>query len=259
MAGIGKEPVRYYWYNSTLGLTLDTVSIIVTQYNNTAISRTTTIHGDVNSLDINTITTVTDIAIDFAGMNNFEYGNPSGILANGTDGSLFHGQSIPYPTAYAKFDNFAYTTVTKQSPNCPAGQQEVRSRCDCALTASEWELDNVRSDAFSLTNAYYAVFDSSVGIHDILNSFRFDNVSISKWLVSNTALMNAIPQLSNCFFFPYGHGPPGVKIPVSALTATSTTTVKKSGRYNSNNALPANSLTNSVPAPTSKIPAGSET
>lgn len=73
----GAGPVRFYWYTSTLGLTLDTVSIIVTQYNNTAITKTTTIHGDVNSLDVNSITTAIDVASVFLGENE-EYVSSSG-------------------------------------------------------------------------------------------------------------------------------------------------------------------------------------
>lgn len=53
---------RVFWFNSTLGLTLDTVSVVVIQYNNsTAITRTTTVLGDVNTLDPRNITEVQDL------------------------------------------------------------------------------------------------------------------------------------------------------------------------------------------------------
>lgn len=116
--------MRFYWLNSTLSLTLDTISTIVTQYNNTAITRTTIIHSDINSLNISTITTAREVANAFAGINE-EYADPLIVLANGTQGSLFNGLSIPYPTPYVKFMRFAYTTITKLSPYCPAGQQVI--------------------------------------------------------------------------------------------------------------------------------------
>lgn len=91
------------------------------------------------------------------------------------------------------------------------------------------------------------------------NFFAFDNVSLSEWFMSDTALMNAMPQLSTCFYLPEAHGPPGVKIPVSVLTATSTTTVQGSGQYNSHNARPADTVTALVPTPPSKTLAASQT
>lgn len=52
---------RVFWFNSTLGLTLNNVSVVVTQYNSTVITRTTTVLGDVNTLDPRNITEVQDL------------------------------------------------------------------------------------------------------------------------------------------------------------------------------------------------------
>lgn len=52
---------RVFWFNSTLGLTLDTGSVVDTQFNSTAITRTTTVLGDVNTLDPRNITEVQDL------------------------------------------------------------------------------------------------------------------------------------------------------------------------------------------------------
>ena len=42
---------QVYWLNTTLGLTLDTISITVIQYNMSAITTTITTYGDVSTLD----------------------------------------------------------------------------------------------------------------------------------------------------------------------------------------------------------------
>lgn len=251
--------MRVFWYNSTLGLTLDTVSIIVTQYNNTAITRTTTIHGDVNSLDINTITTALKVASAFVGGNIDYFEQPPVYLATGTDGSLLNGKSMPYLSPYAKFMQFAYSTITEQSPNCPAGQQDVDGKCVCKLTSWYLSFDN---SVITLPEPYYSIFNDPLDgniqfIQD--NVFEIDTVALSEWVASDTALMSAMPQLSTCFYLGYAHGPPGAKIPVSALTATSSTTVQGSGQYSSHTAQPANTVTTLFPAPTSKPPVSSKT
>lgn len=251
--------MRVHWYTSTLGLTLDTVSVLVTQYNNTAITRTTTIHGDVNSLNVKTITSAIEVASAFAGFKdeiNDEYVSPMIYLANGTDGSLPNGKSIPYPTAYVEFDVFIYTTITESSPNCPTGQQQMSGECVCELTTYQ---PNRHGTIISLPEPYYSAVDSnhSIGAGNY-NFFEIDTVSLSNWFVSNKALMSIMPQLSTCFYGRGGHGPPGVKIPVSTLTATSTTTFQRLGHYSSHAAQPVNPVTPLFPAPTSKPPAGSK-
>ena len=47
---------RIYWYNSTTDLTQETVSVIVNQHNNTAITTTSTIKGNVDSLNASLVT-----------------------------------------------------------------------------------------------------------------------------------------------------------------------------------------------------------
>lgn len=254
--------MRFYWFNSTLGLTVDTISTIVTQYNNTAITRLTTIYGDVNSLDISTITTAQEMANSFAGPIP-EYVDlqpyPPIVLANGTDGSLFNGVSIPYPTPYVEFAAFAYVTLTKLSPDCPAGQQVNSGRCECALSFWYPGFGDAKTSLVSLSRPYYTILDSGLGMHSGSNYFQFDNLSLSEWFMSDTALIRDMPQLSTCFYNPLAHGPPGVKIPVSALTASSVTTVQGSGQYTSHIAQPGDSVTALAPAPTLTAPVVSKT
>lgn len=74
---------------------------------------------------------------------------------------------IPYPTSYAEFMDFFITTITEQSPNCPAGQQEISSRCECVLTSwLPYPLEYLDTTVVSLPKAYYTVLDSCVGMND---------------------------------------------------------------------------------------------
>ncbi|CAL8575542.1 hypothetical protein XPA_001461 [Xanthoria parietina] len=75
---------RVFWSNSTLGVTLDTGSVVDTQFNSTAITRTTTVLGDVNTLDPRNITEVQDLRYSF---DSHQYpGQPGIILVNDTKG-----------------------------------------------------------------------------------------------------------------------------------------------------------------------------
>lgn len=155
--------------------------------------------------------------------------------------------------------SFPYTTITKQSPNCPAGANY--HECDCKLTS--WSppgpFQGIRTTVVALPKPHYTVLDSNAYKDMDMNIFQFDGVSLSEWFMSDTALMSAMPELPTYWYESWATGPPGIKVSVSALTATSTSTVQGSGHYSSHSAQPANSVTNSVPAPASKASAGSET
>ena len=55
---------------------------------------------------------------------------------------------------------------------------------------------------------------------------RLNNTSLSSWVVADPSIVSQYPEISRCSFIPAGFGPPAVKIPVSASTATTATTVQ---------------------------------
>ena len=46
---------RAYWYTSPLGITLDTVSVVVTKYNNTAVTKRSTVYGDSDLINVSSV------------------------------------------------------------------------------------------------------------------------------------------------------------------------------------------------------------
>ena len=238
---------RVSWYSGEVPLTLATVSVVLTQYDNYTVTRTTTIQDDVNTLNPTTISEVMSLASEIldSGSGNIDYPGLGGgvILANGTDGTITGGgsTSIPYPTPYLEIDAF-YLIVQTTSE---LGQQ-------CEMTPPLFPLGAV-STLVSLSNGYYSAITPAKfisGNFDYENLFAFDNSSLSNFLASDTALMNAHPELRTCYYVPAGNGPPAVKMSVSALTATTTATVKGSLASATQSPQPASPITHSAPAST---------
>jgi len=263
-AGKGVPLVRFGWWSSTLGLTLDTISIVVTKYNNTAITATKTIHGDVSSLDTSTVSEALSIASSINLEANPEYngGALPFILVDGTDGNVGNGVSFAYPTPYVEVTALEYSTITKTATQCPAGlspgdTRDLEPSCVCAMT------DNFRmnSDAsysyIEISSAYYAALDTSSIGPDFFSGgdATVDTAGFKSWLYADSSLLNAMPQLKSCFFQSFVNGPPALKIPVTALTATATSTVNGVGAYTTEAAKPQNSVTPPVPPQTSNNPA----
>lgn len=46
---------RFYWSSSSIGITLNTVSVAVLKYNNTLITRNSTVYGDVRSVNVGAV------------------------------------------------------------------------------------------------------------------------------------------------------------------------------------------------------------
>ncbi|KAL8784852.1 MAG: hypothetical protein Q9195_008869 [Heterodermia aff. obscurata] len=243
----GPGLVRVSWYSGEVSLTLATVSILLTQYDNYTVTRTTTIQNDVNTLNVSTISEVVSLAssiLDVGGGNNDYPGLGGGvILANGTDGTITAGgsTSIPYPTPYLKIDAFnLYIPTTSPLSGCE-------------VTPGNGNPFWATSTLVTLSNYYYSAITPAKfisGNSDVENIFQFDNSSLSKFLASDTALMNAYPELKTCLYLPVGFGPPAVKMSVSALTATTTATVKGSSVSTTQSPQPASSITHSAPAST---------
>ena len=245
----GPGLVRVSWYSGEVPLTLATKSVVLTQYDNYTVTGTTTIQNDINTLNASTISGVISLASDILGTANIDYGSLGGgvILANGTDGAITGGgsTSIPYPTPYLKIDGFDLYIPTASPLSGP-----------CEMTPPVPPAWATRT-LVTLSNYYYSAITPAKfisGNFDVENLFPFDNSSFSNFLASDTALMNAYPELKTCYYLPVGFGPPAVKMSVSAVTATTTATVKGSSSLTTQSPQPASSIVHSTPASTTVPP-----
>lgn len=70
-----KSISRVYWYNSSKGITLDTTFVIVTKYNDTAITMSSTAYADLHSVNPSTVAEAQSIVSALsqpAGENNYD-------------------------------------------------------------------------------------------------------------------------------------------------------------------------------------------
>ena len=109
----------------------------VNQYNNTAITTSSTIHGNVDSLNASTLTQ-TEFLVELlsAGFfdGNLQYGSTSVGIANATQGKVDGFVTIPYPTPYLAIDGFQYVSVTDRVQGCPSGQLKASNgTCTCIM------------------------------------------------------------------------------------------------------------------------------
>ena len=238
------------WYSGEVPITLATVSVVLTQYDNYTVTGTTTVQDDVGKLNVSTISEVMSVAssiLDVADLGNVDYPGLGGgvILANGTDGTIRDGgsTSIPYPTPYLKIDGFYLISPPGVAP--------------CEMTPPLFPLE-AQSTLVSLSNYYYSAISPAkfiTGNSDVENIVQFDNSSLSNFLASDAALMSAYPELRTCYYVPAGFGPPAVKMSVSALTATTTATVKGISASTTQSPQPASPITHSAPVSTTVPPA----
>ena len=196
---------RVYWYSSTVGLTLDTVSVFVTQFNKTAVTNNKTIYGQLNTFNVSADAGARALASSIFSRFNPAYDNePLLILANGTDGSLAPGISIPYPTPYIGLSRFYYVTQTSTT-TCNSVAPES---CVCPLAQMEPNLElDAEGAVYSLVDlplVYYQAFpfmDDLTNIANLeANDAYINNISFSKWVVSHVSLSNNGPPLASCFF-----------------------------------------------------------
>ncbi|KAL8889911.1 MAG: hypothetical protein Q9215_002893 [Flavoplaca cf. flavocitrina] len=251
---------RVFWWNSTLDLTLNTVSVIVTQYNSTAITGSTTIFGNLNSVDAYDISEAREIQYLF---NNPQYPNqPKIVLVNDTDRLVEGSLSFPYPTSYLVVPGYIYYTQTASSGRgaggCPAGQTlDNRNNCVCKLATAVADGYDIypefSANDTQLAQTFYETMATVSGI-DFVNQLKnniisYDVASFSSWLAP--IISPRPPQFESCYFPPVFVGPPALKVPVSALTATITTTVRGTERYDWTTATPALTPSHELPAETS--------
>ncbi|KAL8846824.1 MAG: hypothetical protein Q9221_008110 [Calogaya cf. arnoldii] len=252
---------RVFWWNSTLDLTLDTVSVVITQYNSTVITGITTVRGDINSLDPENITEVQDLKFSLVAQ---QYpGQPGIILVNDTKGLVEGGLSFPYPTSYLVAPGYDYYTQIasgfRDDDGCPAGQSlSGDSKCVCRLATVDLgrnlnlEDDEIFSKtAFRLNQTFYSTMtpDGQKFEYQLNNNIVDFNVALfSSWLAS---INPKPPQFESCYFPSVLVGPPALKVQVSALTATITTTVRGTDKYSWTTATPALTASHELPAATS--------
>lgn len=284
---------RVYWYGATVDLTLNTVSVFVTQYNNTAITTSSTIYGNVGTVNASTVTEAQSLAAVLFGEfaeGSLEYGSTSIRLGNATEGMVDGPSTIPYPTPYLAIDGFQYVSATAQVDGCPPGQLKGSSdTCTCIMDTLLFAFVNQAegyplqgwgpgqgypsqtSVVVPLTSTYYEAL--ALESLNLSNTQDFDGVMESNTGTVNTAsLLNFLsaasvfksyPALSSCAIYNSFNGPPVVMIPASALTTTVKTTIAGIGGYNSLTAKPASPVkatfvpqTAETPSSTPVVPAG---
>ena len=106
------------WWTSSLSLTLDTVYVLVTQYNNTAVTRTTTIYEDFKSVNITTMKEAQSMAFCVLIAIDPEYLANGFILNNGTNAFVDGTFSVAYPTRYIGIQGFEFISRNKL-PSAP--------------------------------------------------------------------------------------------------------------------------------------------
>ena len=237
---------KVIWYETPVPVTLDTVSIVLSQYNNATITSSTTIYGDIRKLNGSQVPAEASLQRHFSQLaetnaamelQNYYASMGSFVLANGTDGGVDGGvTSFAYPTPYVGINGFIlFTSLTRGGSSAECLVSTASD--ECAVQGVTIDVPSLGSTTISLKTTYYSPIPSMVptgtDIASILESF-FENVGIdtssfSEFLQSNTELVSSFPMLASCYYQHYGFGPPAVKIPATALTATVTTTTSING------------------------------
>ena len=266
------------WYNDTISLTLDTVSVYVTTYrglngsNATAVTKTSTIYGDIAKLNATQVPEAASIYQNHMAQIVPQYIGGGGIyLARGTDGSI-GTTSLAWPTPYVRISQIAYASTVPYS-GCPAGlapvsEGRLTGTCGCAISsraetndfAGPYSTDGyVKTEIPLPTNFYYPIPLSYGYNWTALQTYGaneyaiFNNTNLRSWLTEQPWATSVIPKLDQCIMSGPPEGPPGVRIPVRALTSTATTTID-GGWFSMASAAPADSHTQPGPMPTSTTP-----
>ena len=234
----------------------------VTQYNGTAITGTTVITGDVDTIDLATVSEAYSMVATLPMPGPYRGIGAAIVLANGRDGKLDDTVSIPYPTPYLGIAGVQLWTQTLLSQTF---QGSVVQRCplktfnifanglsDDSLSRINVDFSNTYYEALALTHLSAQPWRSTV--------VQLNTASFSSWVMSNESFVKQYPGLSQCTFIQTAFGPPGVKIPVSALTGTITTTVQGSLYSSSQRPQPASTLVSTTAQPTTspKSPSSSD-
>ena len=261
---------QVYWSNSTISLPLDTMSVYLSEYRNTTITSTSIAYSNLDSLTGSKLPSQVSLVLssiqaesllEFAGYAGF----PTCILANGTDGAVSDGvTSFAYPTPYAAIAGFMLFT-NLASASCALDSDEADFLFeDIYQIGPGLDGDRERSVGlgnveFHMKRTFYRTFDigGESNVMDIFHAnfgaFSLDTKLFSEHVASDTSLMELHPYLASCRYYPFGIGPPVLQLPVTALTATVTTTIKEDSPFPTNGAAPGNTVRPSVPAQTTTL------
>lgn len=196
-----------------------------------------------------------------------EYGGGGSVFfASGTDGALDGSTSLAWPTGYVRISSvMSYTTA--DTPSCPSGLQSLGlvpvagSSCGCGI-GTNVNFATVQPDqGYSTKNvplSTYFYYPLAVDTWNLTalkaGSFKefaaLDVSSFFAWLVNQPWATAAIPNLDRCLFAGAPQGPPALKVPVTALTASVTNTVEGSGPPQTSVAQPASKSVLSEPTRT---------
>ena len=219
---------QYSRYNSSIGITLDTVSVAVTKYNNTSITRSSTEYGDTDSVNVSTVAEVQSIKKSLSGYADSNYG----FLIDVFRGNATEGERGNY-TNYLAIDGYQYISLPLNSDGSVVGEV-VRTTYSCTMqsVARNWvelgELPNGYTvSPVSLTSTYY----QSLG-NGLEEDFGILNVHSFSDFLASVSVFEGHPELRPCAVYSAFNGPPRVVIPVSVLTETVETTIAGLGSYN---------------------------
>ncbi|KAL9620589.1 MAG: hypothetical protein Q9204_008194, partial [Flavoplaca sp. TL-2023a] len=243
---------RVYWYNSTIGLTLDTLSVVVTQYNKTALTQTSTVYGNFSTVSPYDVPEATDLQYD---LQVQQYpGQPYIIFFNGTNDDVVINPSIHSPIPYVGIAGYLSFSDATSDSGCPAGQVLRSSSCGCVMTsafATDFGREFASFTAIDLAQTYYSIIPPSRK-NNLQDDLFYDRRSLDAAAFSDFVLSvdPGRPEVKSCYFVDEFVGPPALKIPVSALTATVTTTISGTDRYDWTTATPALTASKEIPSET---------
>lgn len=267
---------QVFWYNSTVGLPLDTVSIVLSQYNGSVLTSTTTIHGDLASLSGTTLPQTVSIESEINAIfmyadssEIFDYEGLVGyVLADTTNGTAIN--TLSYPTPYMAIAGIGLWTSVSSSCNQTSTTAYQPSCNICYLNGEGsfpfngdmFDSDIIGSTLISLTSTFYAPLPYPSNYPTaVLERLAYYKEAIElpssfiDFISSDTQLLMSLPILASCSYVPVGMGPPALKIPVSALTATVTATTTGSSLYPPGNTpTPANPIEPPIGPPTTMQP-----
>ena len=228
------------WYNSTISLPLDTISILVSEYSNTTLTSSTIIYGNFTSLSESIAWSIRSaLASEISDLQGI-YEGFGLLLANGTNGAISSGvTSFAYPTPYIAIGGFSILTnppsVCILSANNSRNLDEVLDMPDI-LTVN-------------LESTFYAPVPESAW-SNFAGSFPLDTKLFSAFLASNTSLLSIFPYFTACSYATFGIGPPVIQLPATALTATVKTTVKENRPYTTKSPAPGSPIKSAMPPQT---------
>ena len=224
----------------------------VTQYNGSAVTSTTLVTGNVDTIDPATVSEAYSMALSIPMPDPYGgIGGPGVVLANGRDGKINDAVSIPYPNPYIGIAGIQVWTQTLLSQT---SQGSVVQNCPLKtfnILAGGYQDDSLSCIQLEFSSTYYEVLTHLSAQPWSSTIVEIDVASFSNYVMANQSLVSQYPGLSHCTFIAPAFGPPGVKIPVSALTGTTTTTVQGSMYSSTLRPQPASTLISTTAQQTS--------